>query len=296
MRIRKAIIPSAGLGTRLLPATFAQPKEMLPVGRKPTIQYVVEELSNAGITDILIITGRNKRAIEDHFDIDYTLLENLKQHGKTKLLEQMSFLEKLKVNIFITRQSRPTGLADAVLLGESFIENEPFAVALGDTIIKSDKKHTNYLKRLCLFHIQENLLATIGVEDVNIEHVSRYGIIDGIEKGEGIYKIKNLIEKPSPDNAPSTLAINGRYVFSPEIFNCIKNTPIGYGNEKQLTDSIKILLDKGEVWALCMNSGEKRYDIGNPLDYAKAYIELCLDDPEIENELKDFIKKLAQTL
>ncbi|MHA1231010.1 MAG: UTP--glucose-1-phosphate uridylyltransferase [Candidatus Helarchaeota archaeon] len=296
MKIRKAIIPSAGLGTRLLPATFAQPKEMLPVGRKPTIQYVVEELSNAGIKDILIITGRNKRAIEDHFDIDYNLLENLRQKGKKKLLEQMSFLEKLNVNIFITRQSRPTGLADAVLLGESFVKNEPFAVALGDTIIKSEMTHNNYLKRLCTFHIEHNPLATIGIEPVEKDQVSRYGIIDGTENDTGIYLIKDLIEKPTPEKAPSTLAINGRYIFNSDIFECIKETEIGIGGERQLTDSIKLLLNKGEVWGVSMKKGEKRYDIGNPLDYAKAYIELSLEDPEINDDLKIFIKNLANKL
>ncbi|MHA1693914.1 MAG: UTP--glucose-1-phosphate uridylyltransferase [Candidatus Helarchaeota archaeon] len=298
MKIKKAIIPSAGLGTRLLPATFAQPKEMLPVGRKPTIQYVVEELANAGISDILIITGRNKRAIEDHFDIDYTLLENLKQHGKNKLLEQMSFLEKLKVNIFITRQSKPTGLADAVLLGEAFIENEPFAVALGDTIIKSSKKNNNYLKRLCEFHLKKNSYGTIGVEPVSLEQVSKYGIIEGNQDNEGIYKVLNLIEKPLPSEAPSNLAINGRYVFNPEIFDCIKKTKIGIGNERQLTDSIRILLDlkKNDIWAICMKKGEKRYDIGNPLDYAKAFIELCLDDSEIKDDLIIFLKKFIKNL
>ena len=296
MRIRKAIIPSAGLGTRLLPATIAQPKEMLPVGRKPTIQYVVEELSNAGIRDILIITGRNKRAIEDHFDTDYALLENLEERGKDKLLEEMKFLEKLKTNIFITRQSKPTGLADAVLLGEAFIDNEPFAVSLGDTIIKSSKSHTNYLKRLSNFHIQENAICTIGVEEVAIENVSKYGIIDGIKKSNGTYIIKNLVEKPKKEESPSNLAINGRYIFNAEIFECIKKTEIGFGSERQLTDSIKILLNKGNVWALQMNEGEKRYDIGNPLDYAKAYIELSLEDPEISTGLRTFLKELTKKL
>jgi UTP--glucose-1-phosphate uridylyltransferase len=296
MRIRKAIIPSAGLGTRLLPATIAQPKEMLPVGRKPTIQYVVEELSNAGIRDILIITGRNKRAIEDHFDTDYALLENLEERGKNKLLEEMKFLEKLKVNIFITRQSKPTGLADAVLLGEAFIDNEPFAVSLGDTIIKSSKSHINYLKRLSTFHIQENAICTIGVEEVDIENVSKYGIIDGIKKGNGIYIIKNLVEKPKKEESPSNLAINGRYIFNAEIFDCIKKTKIGFGSERQLTDSIKILLNRGKIWAIQMNEGEKRYDIGNPLDYAKAYVELSLEDPEISTGLRTFLKELTKKL
>lgn len=292
MRIRKAIIPSAGLGTRLLPATIAQPKEMLPVGRKPTIQYVVEELSNAGIRDILIITGRNKRAIEDHFDTDYALLENLEERGKNKLLEEMKFLDKLRVNIFFTRQSKPTGLADAVLLGEAFIDNEPFAVALGDTIIKSTKSQTNYLKRLSVFHTKEDALCTIGVEEVDIENVSKYGIIDGIKKDKGTYIIKNLVEKPKKEESPSNLAINGRYIFNAEIFECIKKTKIGFGAERQLTDSIRVLLSRGSVWALQMNEGEKRYDIGNPLDYAKAYVELSLEDPEISEGLRTFLKEL----
>ncbi|MBD3230091.1 MAG: NTP transferase domain-containing protein [Candidatus Lokiarchaeota archaeon] len=296
MKIKKAIIPSAGLGTRLLPATFAQPKEMLPVGRKPTIQFVVEELANAGIKDILIVTGRNKRAIEDHFDMDHTLIENLRDKGKNKLLKQLQFLKDLNVDIFFTRQSKPTGLADAVLLGEAFIDDEPFVVSLGDTIIKSKNYKSNYLKRLCKFHIEKKSFGTIGVEEIAREEVFRYGIIEGINCDENVIKIKNLIEKPSPDTAPSNLAINGRYVFNPEIFDCIRKTTIGYGNERQLTDSIRLLLKSGDIWAVKMLEGEIRYDIGNPFDYAKAYIELSLDDPAIKNQLISYLKELIKQI
>ncbi|MHA1651784.1 MAG: UTP--glucose-1-phosphate uridylyltransferase, partial [Candidatus Helarchaeota archaeon] len=291
--IKKAVIPAAGLGTRLLPATYAQPKEMLPCGRKPTIQYVVEELAAAGVKDILIITGRAKRALEDHFDQDFSLFERLKNSGKTALHKEMQFIEKLGVNFYFTRQANPTGLADAIYLAKDFVGTDSFYVALGDTIILSDPLGL-FLKDLAKLHLQKGVSGTIGLEKVRKEDIQKYGIIKGTYLGERIWHIEYLIEKPSPDIAPSQLAICGRYVFTPEIFSAIEKTPIGIGNERQLTDSIKILIKEGaDILGLEMSDAGRRYDIGNPITYAIAYIELSLEDPEIGDFLKLYLKKLV---
>jgi len=292
--IKKAVIPAAGLGTRLLPATYAQPKEMLPCGRKPTIQYVVEELAAAGVKDILIITGRTKRALEDHFDHDLSLFEKLENSGKIKLLEEMKFIEKLHLNIFFTRQAQPTGLADAIYLAKDFIDNESFYVALGDTIILSNPLG-QFLRRLMKVHSEKSAAGTIGLEKVRKEDVKNYGIISGTQTAEGIWNVKDLIEKPNIKAAPSQLAICGRYIFTSEIFSAIEKTPVGLGNEKQLTDSIiKLLDEKEEVWGLEMSTGERRYDIGNPTTYAIAFIELSLQDAEISKALKPYLKDLVK--
>ncbi len=292
--IKKAVIPAAGLGTRLLPATYAQPKEMLPCGRKPTIQYVVEELKAAGVEDILIITGRAKRALEDHFDQDFSLLERLKNSGKMALHKEMRFIEELGINFYFTRQAKPTGLADAIYLAKDFVGTDSFYVALGDTIILSDPLGL-FLKDLAKLHLQKGVSGTIGLEKVRKEDIQKYGIIKGTYLGERIWHIEHLIEKPSPDIAPSQLAICGRYVFTPEIFSAIEKTPIGIGNERQLTDSIKILIEEGaDILGLEMSVDGRRYDIGNPITYAIAYIELSLKDPEIGDFLKLYLKKLVE--
>jgi UTP--glucose-1-phosphate uridylyltransferase len=294
--IRKAVIPSAGLGTRLLPATYALPKEMLPCGKKPTIQYVVEELAAAGVKDILIITGRAKRALEDHFDQDYSLLERLEHSGNKALLEEMSFIEKLKVKFYFIRQAKPTGLADAIYLAKDFVDNAPFFVALGDTIIISQPLGT-HLNHLAQLHSEKSAVATIGLEKVPKEEISKYGIIKGTDYGEGIWEIADMIEKPKIELAPSQLAICGRYVFNPDLFQAIEKTPIGVGNEKQLTDSIKILIDEGNsIWGLEMDKSEKRYDIGDPFTYATAFIELSLYDPKISKQLKPYLKELVKRI
>lgn len=297
--IKKAVIPAAGLGMRLLPATYAQPKEMLPCGRIPTIQYVVEELVAAGVKDILIITGRTKRALEDHFDPDFAFLEKLENSGKKELLEEMSFfstLKKSKVNIFFTRQAKPTGLADAIYLAKDFVEEEPFHVALGDTVIYT-KPLGNCLHRLNQVHDKKKSSCTILLEKVKKEETQKYGIINGTKISEGIWQITDLIEKPAPDVAPSQLAICGRYIFTPQIFPAIDKTPKGIGNEKQITDSIKILLKEGaEIWGIEVDKNEERYDIGDPLTYAVSFIELSLHDPEIRKYLVPYLKNRVKTL
>ncbi|MFX1293429.1 MAG: UTP--glucose-1-phosphate uridylyltransferase [Promethearchaeota archaeon] len=295
MKIKKAVIPAAGLGTRLLPATYAQPKEMLPCGRKPTIQYVVEELVAAGVEDILIITGRTKRALEDHFDPDYSFLNRLKNSGKSTLYDEMKFL-KLGVNFFFTRQATPTGLADAIYLAKDFVGDEPFYVALGDTIIQSNPLGL-YLTQLAELHSKKSSIGTIGLEKVEKKDIYKYGIISGTQKKQGIWKINDVVEKPALEVAPSQIAICGRYVFTPDIFRAIEKTSIGIGSEKQITDSIKILIsERSEIWGLEIANDGKRYDVGNPITYAVAFIELCLKDSEIVEFLSSYLKNLVKRL
>ncbi|MHA1264559.1 MAG: UTP--glucose-1-phosphate uridylyltransferase [Candidatus Helarchaeota archaeon] len=292
--IRKAVIPAAGLGTRLLPATFAQPKEMLPCGRKPTIHYVVEELSAAGVREVLIITGRAKRPIEDHFDPDTALLERLKHKGREKIFNEMQFHKKLHIQFYFTRQADPTGLADAIGLAETFVGDEPFIIALGDTIIHSESIG-QYLKQMIKIHEKHNVDGTILLEEINESDIQKYGIIKGKEIQNQEWEIIDLIEKPKLEEAPSRLAICGRYIFEPSIFSAIKKTQIGIGNERQLTDSIRIMLKGGKkVRGVILDINDIRYDIGNPLSYAKAFIELCLSDPELEPQLKPYLKQLVK--
>jgi len=291
-RVTKCIIPAAGFGTRLLPATKSQPKEMVPVGRKPVIQYVLEEAAAAGMTDVLIITGARKRAIEDHFDTDPLLDQLLEKRGKSEMLEQVNFLDKLEVRIFYTRQSEPTGLADAVLLGESFVDGEPFAVSLGDTIIHS-YEGGNFLWKLVDCHGRTGASATIAVEEVEQHKLNRFGIIrprivDGLT-----IRLDDIVEKPSPAEAPSNLAVAARYVFEPEVFDAIRRTGKGYGGERQLTDAIRLMLQEGrEVWALKLNENEKRHDIGDLRTYGIAFADMCLADPEIGQAFRRDLEEL----
>lgn len=290
MEIKKAVIPAAGLGTRLLPATYATPKEMLPVATKPTIQYIIEELLDAGIEEILIITGRGKNAIENHLDADYSFFGMLENNGKKNLLKELEFLKELEGKIHYIRQAKPTGLADAVYLSKSFVNNENFVVALGDTIIYS-KNENNSLKELIDVHINKKASATILVEEVSWEDVSRYGIL---KCNNG--KVEKLIEKPSVEIAKnelrSNLAIVGRYVFSPKIFDEIEKIGYGRGNEKQLTDAIAGLVNNdGNVFAVKMKNNYMRLDIGNPLSYAQAFFILSLDKI---NGFEDFVKKIME--
>ncbi len=293
-KITKCIIPAAGLGTRLLPATKSQPKEMVPVGRKPVIQHVVEEAVGAGITEILVITGARKRSIEDHFDRDHQLQQMLKEKGNSALLREIDFLDRLNARIFYTRQSEPTGLADAVLLGESFVGGEPFAVSLGDTIIQS-YEGGSFLWKLIDSHVRSGATATVAVEEVEPERLGRFGVvkprmIDGLSM-----RLEDLVEKPSPKEAPSNLAIAARYVFEPDIFDAIRRTPLGYGGERQLTDAIRILLAEGKpVWAFKLNEREKRHDIGDLRTYATAFVDMCLADPEIGTAFRQDLEKLLR--
>lgn len=294
----KGVIPAAGLGTRMLPATKSQPKEMLPVARKPVIQYIVEELEKAGIRDILIITGKNKRAIDDHFDRDPILLEDLRRRNKHHQIRFLEELENLNIKIFYTRQTIPTGLADAVYKAKNFVGDEEFVVALGDTIIDSTH-NPNHLQRLVNFHKNTGALCTISAEEIPREHCNRYGILDVTPYSsskqitfDNRFVVKDLVEKPAIKDAPSNLAICGRYIFKPTIFEYIEKTTVGLGGEKQLTDAMKCMLEAGPMVALQLEPNEIRYDTGTFPLYAKAFIAMCLQDEEIGPEIKEYLAKL----
>ena len=291
MGICKAVIPAAGLGTRLLPATKSQPKEMLPVGRKPTIQYVVEELEAAGIDQILIITGQKKRAIEDHFDRDTELIRCLEEKGNHELINALKH-EESGVRLFYTRQSEQRGTADAIRLAESFVDGEPFVVCLGDSIIKSEHPGS-FLKRLMETHITREASVTIAFQEVNRENVIRYGIADPdpAHFGNPEFRLRGLVEKPSVDDAPSNLAISARYIFGPEVFDAIGKTPIKNG-EYQITDSIKLLMESHEVWGLKLGPGEKRFDVGGFESYFKAFLTFALEDEEVGQSFRQYIADL----
>lgn len=288
--IRKAVIPVAGLGTRLLPSTKSQPKEMLPVGRKPVVQYVVEELVHAGITQILLITGRSKRAIEDHFDRDEDLVTRLKSGGHEQLVDSLSY-EVLPVTLFYTRQHTPQGLGDALRYAQDFVGNEPFVVALGDTIITSGKREV--VSRLMESFERNKASAVIAVENVQPEDVYKYGIVTPAAPGDD-FPISDMVEKPPLNAAPSTLAIAARYVFGPEIFSALKSTLPDRKGEVQLVDAIKVLMSGGmNVRGLVLGAGEKRYDIGNFESYFKAFIDFALADPHVGYTVRQYINQLA---
>ena len=293
----KGVILAAGLGTRMLPATKSQPKEMLPVAKKPVIQYIVEEFAQTGIKDILIVTGKNKRAIEDHFDRDPALLRELSTKNKVELLHELEALEELDVHIFYTRQAIPTGLADAVNLAKEFCCNDDFVLALGDTMIDC-QTNPIHLKRLIDYHQEADALCTLSGERIPMELCSRYGIMDitpfspSSETSEGKFWVKNLIEKPSPEKAPSNLAICGRYVFKSAIFDYLSQVEPGKGGEKQLTDGIQLARSGGKIAALELGAGERRYDTGAFSLYAIAFVDYCLKDKEIGPELRKHLSTL----
>ena len=289
MKIEKAVIPVAGLGTRLLPATKSQPKEMLPVGRKPVVQYVVEEIINADVPQILFVTGRKKTAIEDHFDSDTELIKKLKESGKSSLLKDLEY-EKDVSDFYYIRQSVQAGLADAIRLGRNFVGQEPFIVALGDSIIRSSDSN-NLLKRMVDVHLKTNSACTIAVEEVPENEVYKYGIIELKDNGN---EVKDLIEKPEIGKAKSNLAIAARYVFNPVVFDFIDKTMPDDGGELQITDSIRLMLQNGhKVHCVKLTDGEKRYDIGNFESYFKAFIDFALLDDKYGYLLRQhLIKKM----
>jgi len=291
MGIYKAVIPAAGLGTRLLPATKSQPKEMLPVGRKPTIQYVVEELEAAGIKQILIITGQKKRAIEDHFDRDTELIRSLREKGNHELINALKH-EEAGVQLLYTRQSEQLGTAHAISLAENFADGEPFVVCLGDSIIKSAQPGS-FLKRLMETHERRKASVTIAFQEVEREDVVKYGIAapDPEHFGDSEFRLKGLVEKPSVDEAPSNLAISARYVFSPEIFDTIRKTPLKNG-EYQITDSIRMLMDSREVWGLRLGTGEKRFDVGGFESYFEAFLTFALEDEGVGEDFRKYAMDL----
>lgn len=282
MKVKKAIIPAAGLGTRFLPATKAQPKEMLPIVDKPTIQYIVEEAIASGIEEILIITGRNKKSIEDHFDKSIELELELDKSGKSELLELVRDISDM-VDIHYIRQKEPRGLGHAIHCAKTFVGNEPFAVLLGDDVVDSE---TPTLKQLidCYSEYKTTIL---GVQTVAKENVSKYGIVDGIHIEDKVYKVKDLVEKPSIEEAPSNVAILGRYIITPEIFNILENTKPGKGGEIQLTDALKTLISKEAMYAY--NFEGKRYDVGDKLGFLQATIEFALKKDELREEFIDYL-------
>jgi UTP--glucose-1-phosphate uridylyltransferase len=284
--VRKAIIPAAGLGTRFLPATKAMPKEMLPIVDKPTIQYIVEEAIASGIEDIIIVTGKGKRAIEDHFDNAFELEENLIQKGKYDLLEKVK--ETSKVEIHFIRQKEPRGLGHAVWCARKFIGDEPFAVLLGDDIVQAE---TPCLKQL-INEYNDSGSSVIGVQTVPDSETHRYGIVDPSERIGRRYAVNNFVEKPKQGTAPSNLAIMGRYILTPEIFNFLEKQELGAGGEIQLTDAIKQLNKEQPVYAYDFEG--KRYDVGEKIGFIKTTIEFALQHPDLRQEVLDYIQEIMK--
>ena len=282
--IKKAIIPAAGFGTRFLPFTKAVPKELIPVVDKPTLQYVVEEAAASGITDILLVISVGKNAIQDHFTPNSDLETRLKKNGEHKLLEELCEINKL-ANIYYIYQQELNGLGHAVLQGKSFAGNEPFAVLLGDTITTSNSSPVTS-QLICAY--EKTNSSVVALEEVPMKKVSRYGVIDGEDKGDGLYKVKNFVEKPSAEKAPSNLVIAARYIFTPEIFDYLQNTPRGRGNEIQLTDAMHEMLKEHDMYGFKFNG--RRHDIGNKLDFVKSTIEFALQRDDLRDQILEFIK------
>lgn len=288
-KVRKAIIPAAGLGTRFLPATKAVAKEMLPIVDKPTIQFIVEEAIASGIEDILVVTGKGKRPIEDHFDANLELEQNLSNKNKNELLKLVE--ETTDINLHFIRQSRPLGLGHAVLQAKAFVGNEPFVVMLGDDIMMDRTPLTKQL----IQQYEATHASTLAVMEVPQEETYKYGIINpNAEVKKGLYDVSNFVEKPKPEEAPSNLAIIGRYLLRPEIFEILENQKPGAGNEIQLTDAIDALNRNQRVFAKKFTG--KRYDVGDKLGMVQANVELGLQHPEIVADLKVYLKELVATL
>lgn len=286
--IHKAVIPAAGLGTRFLPATKAQPKEMLPIVDKPAIQFIIEEALDSGIDEILIITGRNKRAIEDHFDRSIELELQLEESGKYDLLETIREISDIPIHFI--RQKETKGLGHAVLCAKQFIGNEPFAVLLGDDLVDAE---VPCLKQL--ISAWRDVGGTIlGCQEVPQEKVSAYGIVDGVKKKENIWQARDMIEKPSVEEAPSRLAVLGRYILAPEIFDILETTPPGKGGEIQLTDAIKVLAAKDSVFAYSFSG--RRYDIGDKEGFLEATVEQALKRPDLRERFIEYLSRTLPTL
>ncbi|MBO1218486.1 UTP--glucose-1-phosphate uridylyltransferase GalU [Mammaliicoccus sciuri] len=284
-KIKKAIIPAAGLGTRFLPATKAMPKEMLPILDKPTIQYIVEEAARAGIEDIIIVTGKHKRAIEDHFDIQKELETTLYEKGKLELLDRVQYSTEL-ANIFYVRQKEQKGLGHAIYTAKQFIGNEPFAVLLGDDIVESDNPAIKQLME----QYETTGKSVIGVQTVPETETHRYGIIEPKSQDERLYEVNRFVEKPEQGTAPSNLAIMGRYVLSPRIFDYLETQTEGSGGEIQLTDAIERLNKDDKVYAYDFEG--QRYDVGEKIGFVKTTIEYALKDQEMRDEIIRYLQSL----
>ena len=284
-KIRKAIFPVAGLGTRFLPVTKANPKEMLPIVDKPLIQYAVEEAVAAGITDLIFVTGRTKRSIADHFDKAYELENELQKHNKTKMLDLVQNILPSYVTCIYIRQAEPLGLGHAVLCGRAAVDDEPFAVILADDLI--DDGDQGCLKQM-VDVFEEYQGSVIAVENIPEEETNKYGIVSSDEINDHLGKLNGIVEKPEPINAPSTKAVVGRYILTPEIFNLLENIGTGAGGEIQLTDAIAELLKKEDVYSLAFEG--KRYDCGSKLGYLQATVEYALKHPELKEEFSSYLE------
>ena len=289
MKVKKAIIPAAGLGTRFLPATKAQPKEMLPIVDKPTIQYIIEEAVEAGIQDIIIVTGRNKRSIEDHFDRSIELELELERGAKLEMLDMVKEISEM-ANIHYIRQKEPRGLGHAILAARHFIGDEPFAVLLGDDVVVS--------KQPCLGQMldvfREYQTSILGVQTVAREVVDKYGIIAGKQVDDRAYKVTDMVEKPSLEEAPSNVAVLGRYIITPEIFRFLETQDAGRGGEIQLTDALKRLAKEQAMYAYDFKG--HRYDVGTKAGFIQANIEFALRTDELREEMKDYLKRLQENM
>jgi UTP--glucose-1-phosphate uridylyltransferase len=289
MKVRKAIITAAGLGTRFLPATKTQPKEMLPIVDKPAIQYIVEEAVQAGIQDIVVVTGRSKRSIEDYFDRSFELELELELREKEELLKMVKDISGM-ANLYYIHQQKPSGLGHAVLVARQFIGNEPFAVLLGDDVIVS--------KKPCLAQMLEVFdeyhTSILGVQTVPHEEVNRYGIIQGKQIDERVYKVKELVEKPPVDEAPSNVAVLGRYIITPEVFDLLETQGVGVENEIQLTDALRRLLKEQAMYAYDFKG--HRYDVGSKIGFLQANVEFALRNPELRDEMKEYLARLHQNM
>lgn len=282
MKVRKAIIPAAGLGTRFLPATKAQPKEMLPIVDKPTIQYIIEEAVASGIEEILIITGRNKKCIEDHFDKSIELEMELEKAHKDDLLEMVRSISDM-VDIHYIRQKEPRGLGHAILCAKAFVGNEPFAVLLGDDVVDSE---VPCLRQLMDCYKEYNT-SILGVQKVAKDEVNKYGIVDGIHIEDRVYKVKTLVEKPAVEESPSDIAILGRYIITPQIFDILQDTKPGKGGEIQLTDALQSLIENEAMYAY--NFDGKRYDVGDKLGFLQATVEFALKRDELREPFLSYL-------
>jgi UTP--glucose-1-phosphate uridylyltransferase len=287
--IEKAVIPAAGFGSRFLPATKAQPKEMLPIIDTPTIQYVVEETIQSGISQILLITGKGKQAIENHFDRSFELEAELERKDKHKQLREVLALSTM-AELFYIRQKELNGLGDAIRYARNFVDGEPFVVLLGDTIVRSQTPCVRQL--IDVYNRYQQTI--IGVEEVPEEKVSRYGIIQGEKISETVYRVSDLIEKPDPKEAPSRLAIGGRYILTPTIFEYLDRTQAGKGGEIQLTDALRDMCQQEEILAFKFEG--KRYDIGNKLDYLITSVEFGAEREDLGYEFRQFLKEFVKTL
>jgi len=287
-RVKKAIFPAAGLGTRFLPATKASPKEMLPIVDKPMIQYAIEEASACGIEEFIIITGKYKRSIEDHFDSAFELEESLKKAGKKRLLEEISRLNHL--NFAYIRQKAALGLGHAIYCAKPFVKDEPFAVLLSDDII--DPEDTLLQDMIKLYRKLKSPI--IAVQQIAAEDVQKYGVIEGMKESDNVYIIKNLVEKPKMSEAPSDMGIIGRYILTPDIFDILENVGFGKGGEIQLTDALQGLLRKRSMYGYLFKG--RRYDAGDKVGYLKATIDLALKNPQVSEQFKEYLLEVASRI